>query len=157
MKSSEYPNGNDDDQLIQANQDTSRYLIKSNGCGPSNYELDAHAAKTDASGKWVSEHILELQAFPRFLEAVLSGQYKKPTAIPGPIEDVTKSDLSMVFPNIIKTGFAGWTGSQNPATLAMSHLGSVDYSNTMVVCESALNAIKSRVSFNPFTVRQVSQ
>jgi hypothetical protein len=150
VKSSEYPNGNDGDQLILANGDTNRYLIKSTGCGTFDYQLDANAAKTDASGKWVSEHIVELQAFPRFLEAALSGKYKKPTQLPGqPTEDVTKSDLSMVYPNIIKTDFAGWTGSQSPATLSMSWIGSVDHSDNMVVYESVLNAMNSRISFYP--------
>lgn len=116
------------------------------GCGPEDYELDAHAEKRDASGKWVSEHILELQAFARFLEAAISGKYKKPTQSTGsPTEPVTQSDISWVYPNIISTTFTGWNSPLSPATSALSWLGSVDHSDTMVVCESALNAMKSRV------------
>lgn len=135
MKSSQCPTSNNGDQLILASQDTSRCLIKLASCGASDYQPDANGAKTDALGKWVPEQVFELQAFCRFPEAALSGKYKKPIQILGPTEDVTKSDLPLVYPNI--------EGSQSLAILSMSQLGSVDHSDIMVVCDLMVSVLNS--------------
>jgi hypothetical protein len=80
VTSSKYPNGNEGDDLIAAtaDKDKHRYLVKSSGCGPSDYKLLDKADPKKAPGKWVSEHILELQSFPRFLESVITGKFKGP-------------------------------------------------------------------------------
>lgn len=146
VRSSGYPNGGDGDELILSNGDSHRYLVKSKGCGPNDYELVNDAKKADAPGKWVSEHILELQAFPRFLEAAASGVFLLPSPLGGGTQVITKSGNALIYPNMIRNNMPNWGNSDLPSTLAMSHLGSVAHSDTMVVCESALNAIKSRVS-----------
>ena len=150
VHSSSYPNGNDGDTLIAANNDNSRYLVVTNGCGPSDYQLISAATKGQAAGQWVTEHILELQAFPRFLETAISGKYKLPRSFTRPtlvaFEPVNQSDFSMIYPYILSEQFPGWHEAVSPAELAMAMMGSDIIPNTMVVCESTLNAIKSFVS-----------
>ena len=147
VRSSEYWNGKDGDELIDRNKDSSRYLIESKGCGSNDYKLLNNAKKSDAPGKWVSEHILELQGFPRFLEAAISGKFKKPAMMnPGsPTSPITSTPINAIYPDIINTGWTGWTFPDSAAMIAMGVIGSTRESTTMVVCESALNAIKSRI------------
>ena len=143
VRSSSYYNRDDGDQLIQVNGDSSRYILKSTGCAPADHKLEAHAPKSDAPGHWVSEHILELQAWARFLEAAISGRYLKPNG--AGTTAITQAPYAIVYPNMIKPSFSGWTGTASPAEEELAWFGSVSHSNTMVVCESALNAVKSRV------------
>ncbi|KAK4441989.1 hypothetical protein QBC34DRAFT_499971 [Podospora aff. communis PSN243] len=140
--SSRYPNGEGGDALIGANGLSFRYLVKS-GCGAWQYQLDSVASKSDiAGGRWVSEHILKLQAFPRFLEAAISGRFVR-WGLRGTVP-VTQS--ANVHPSIIQHNFPGWLPfTRVPANWALALLGSTDFPEAMVVCESALNAMKTRI------------
>ena len=132
VRSSEYWNGKDGDELIDHNKDSARYLIESNGCGASDYKLLSNAKKSDAPGKWVSEHILELQGFPRFLEAAISGKFKKPSMRnPGnPTSPITSTPIAAIYPDIINTGWAGWNFPDPAARIAMGVIGSTKESTT---------------------------
>ncbi|KAK5657940.1 hypothetical protein OQA88_2491 [Cercophora sp. LCS_1] len=146
VRPSPYPNGNEGLDLQLSNGDQSRYLVKSNGRGPDDYELKDDANVNDAKGKWVSEHILELQAIPRFLESAITGKHPIPKVFgTGSTRTIARSGQALVHPNIGLTTLPGWTHSESPIVWAMAQLGSVANPFNMVVCESALNAIKSRL------------
>ena len=73
IESTKYPNGNQGDDLRALNIDPSRYVVKSNGCGPNEYILETMAGKGETNGIWVSEHILELNSIGRFMISLLDG------------------------------------------------------------------------------------
>ncbi|KAK3937478.1 hypothetical protein QBC46DRAFT_319536 [Diplogelasinospora grovesii] len=142
VTSSQYPNGNQGDDLRSANGDTSRYKMVARGCGPQDYTLNAAAAKAD-SQMWVSEHILELQTIMRFLEAILDGQL-----YPVPSMGMRGIYMNPVDPDVVANftdGLPAWsyTHALRPGDTALQALGSVAVTQGMVVADSSLNSIKS--------------
>ena len=149
IESSEYPNGNQGDDLRQLNDDASRYVIKSAGCGPQDYELETEAAKGQATGIWVSEHILELNTIGRFMTASLDGGLGAtgipfmPGALPGYyFRPATIHEVQMFAYNFVK-----WNAhtALTPADTCLNKLGSMEVRDGLVVCDSSLNMMKTRL------------
>jgi hypothetical protein len=147
ITSSQYPNGNQGDDLLREIQDAHRYQVESVGCGPSEYTLNIDAPK-GTENKWVSEHILELQTIPRFLTAVLDGQLDQIDTFDGlPVRYITRLSPDVV--KLLITPFPEFQqasgSSLSPAELALSICGSESVPKGMVVAHSDLNSKKTKV------------
>lgn len=152
LESEPYPNGNHGDDLQQANNDNSRYKVESSGCGPTDYVLNRYSARTALSPKseWVTEHILELQTIPRFIQALVDGTLPSITTntkhqpqVPFlPPLDEDKGDLLMdPFAE-----FRSMTGGDlSAADLALVMCGSTMETLGLVVAHEKLNGNKTKV------------
>lgn len=147
IESSQYPNGNQGDDLIFLNSDSSRYVVKSTGCGPQDYELKTRAAKVEVNGIWVTEHILELNSIGRFMTASLDGGLGglgAPSHLPGFYfgNSATTHEVRMFAYN-----FAKWSEhtALTPADTCLNKLGSMEERVGLVVCDSSLNLMKTKV------------
>jgi hypothetical protein len=54
--------------------------VTTQSCEPDGYTLVTQAAKSEARGIWVSEHILELNTIGRYMTALLDGGLGDPTS-----------------------------------------------------------------------------
>lgn len=175
MKSSYYPNGDNGDQLIRENGDNTRYYTKLNhhttgfACVPDDYELESNAIKAATKNHWVTEHILELQTIPRFIDWIADEAWPKvrgppgmeakswslPTlsGLPGVTSDSGDS-VKMLDALRIYGRSEDWPSWANlggdhlqysPLNLMLNRLGSVDSLDVMVVCDSDLNAAKAEL------------
>jgi GH18 family chitinase len=146
-----YPNGNQGDDLRQLNADMSRYQIKSEGCGPQEYELQTQAPKAKTRGIWVSEHILELNTIGRFMTAMLDGglggvgdpgdaNYLRPYEFQG--LQAGRHQVEM-----FAYRFSEWDKHTaiSPADTCLLKLGSIREPVGLVVCDSNLNQLKTLV------------
>lgn len=157
IQSAEYPNGDGGDNLLRLNQDSHRYRVTVKTLTGYACRANRHKLTTDSlkgSYKWVTEHILELQTIPRFVDFMIDQSYP---AIPGwniPSKphsrtiDITQAEIQRYMAN------PKWNAWQNkgsdyanisPLDLMMKMLGSFDDSSVLVVASDDLNAIKSRV------------
>lgn len=143
IESSHYPNGNQGDDLIELNNDASRYVVKSTGCGPQDYTLKTHAT----NGIWVTEHILELNTIGRFMTTSLDGGLGglgPPSSLPGYYfsHAATIHQVQMLSYN-----FIAWNKhtTMTPADTCLLQLGSMEARDGLVVCDSSLNLIKTKV------------
>lgn len=149
VTSAAYPNANNGDDLIAASGGlVRRYVIESkptNKCGPEDYKLTIQGNRN--SYEWVSEHIIELQAVPRFLEFMNQRMIPyidrdhfqlRPAPLPTSWATPTWSDLRDHIND--PAGHMGPYGH-----LMLSQLGSHAWAENMVVCESTLNGIKARL------------
>ena len=147
IESSSYPNGNQGDDLASINEDSSRYVVKSTGCGPTGYTLVTQATKRAANGIWVSEHILELNTIGRFITASLDGGLGglgPPSNLPAfAFSRPANLDEARHFTYM----FAAWKEytAITPADTCLLKLGSIQASFGMVVCDSTLNLLKTNI------------
>lgn len=151
IHSSPYPNGNQGDDLIFLNQDNSRYVTESYGCGPSDYRFLTNAAKNQANGIWVSEHILELNSIGRFMTASLDGGlggigvFNTPSYVyPYFFNDGSASIHEVLM---FADNFHDWDSHTaiSPADTCLALLGSMQNLTGLVVCDSSLNTMKTRI------------
>ncbi|KAK1767907.1 killer toxin subunits alpha/beta [Phialemonium atrogriseum] len=147
IESSQYPNGNQGDDLIYLNNDPSRYVVKSTGCGPQDYTLKTRAAKNEVNGIWVTEHILELNTVGRFMTASLDGGLGglgAPSHLPGFYfgEAATLHQVQMFAYNFVE-----WNKhtALTPADTCLLKLGSMEDRSGLVVCDSSLNLMKTKI------------
>ncbi|KAL6855621.1 hypothetical protein ACO1O0_006773 [Amphichorda felina] len=145
IESSPYPNGNQGDDLIRINNDASRYVVKSLGCMPEDYGLLTRAGKSEVNGIWVSEHILELNTIGRFMTASLDGiigdesdddNFEFPTMIPEPRE--VRMFMGLLPEWSLHTAIS-------PADSCLAQLGSLQETTGLVICDSRLNWIKTKI------------
>ncbi|KAL8378735.1 hypothetical protein RB599_008513 [Gaeumannomyces hyphopodioides] len=177
MSSSSYPNGGDGDVLIGQSVPRSahRFMVKwampqrslgnkparrgvKLSCTMRDFMLVDDADKRDATSilspggrtGWVTEHIMELQTIPRFLDFLLDGG----------LRDVDPAGIEkMVPPGGIPVGHrelkqylddGSWQEwdkleRKDPLDHILSLLGSDDHLGGMVVAERDLNGVKSRL------------
>ncbi|QUC21794.1 uncharacterized protein UV8b_06035 [Ustilaginoidea virens] len=144
IESSAYPNGNQGDDLMEINNDRSRYVVKSAGCGPQDYELKTRAAKNEVNGIWVTEHILELNTIGRFMAASLDG------ALPSlqfGIGAYRLSPVTMHEVQMFAHRFQSWDlhTAISPADSCLVQMGSKQNTRGLVVCDSTLNMLKTKI------------
>ena len=145
IESSEYPNGNQGDDLRTLNGDPSRYVVKSSGCGPQDYELKTQAAFGDTNGIWVSEHILELNTIGRFMTASLDGGLG--AFLIGSLPGFYFAPANIHQVQMFAYNFVAWNEhtALTPADTCLNKLGSMESRNGLVVCDSSLNMMKTRL------------
>ncbi|KAK4238206.1 killer toxin subunits alpha/beta [Achaetomium macrosporum] len=147
IESAPYPNGNQGDDLIEINQDPHRYVVTLQSCEPDGYTLVTHATKAEAKGIWVSEHILELNTIGRYLTASLDGGLGGSSAIDMPMYSferrAAKVDEAVKFVGM----WEPWSNvyAISPADTCLARLGSVQHTDGLVVCDSKLNGMKTRL------------
>lgn len=148
IESGLYPNGNQGDDLIALNDDRSRYVVKSTGCGPQDYILKTDAAKSEVSdhGIWVTEHILEMNTIGRFMLASLEG------GVPGAglgrpprFFSVGRAKINEV--EMFAHPFPEWDkySALTAADTCLLQLGSDQNHQGLVVCDSNLNLVKTKI------------
>ncbi|EEU38421.1 uncharacterized protein NECHADRAFT_88725 [Fusarium vanettenii 77-13-4] len=152
FKTEEYINGDNGDALANANQDFSRYGMKDSGdCFDD--AVDGNGDKDD--DEWVSEHILELQAFRNFIEYSMDVQHsiRRRTTPSGitikPLFNPSTDNLATcsMWKKDFLDGFKKWTDAGNtetPKKQLYSLLGSKGHSSHMVNCGAKLNSMKAR-------------
>ncbi|RSL41296.1 hypothetical protein CEP53_012849 [Fusarium sp. AF-6] len=153
FQTEEYINGDNGDALADANQDFSRYTIKDTGdC----FDSEVHDDGDKDDDEWVSEHILELEAFRNFIEFSMKVEVSirsrtSPSGITikplfNPADDGQLASCSM-WKNDFLNGFRNWTEAGNtdsPQKQLYSLLGSKGHSSHMVNCGAKLNSMKAR-------------
>lgn len=162
MSSESYPNGDGGDQLIRENGDSSRYLAKIQhytgfSCSPDDYQLIGNALKIATKNHWVSEHILELQTIPRFIEFIANQEWPqiKGANIPSKRWSGTPTDSAFIMRALKDYGTRkDWNAWKNlgpeyaansPLNLMLNRLGSVDSVDVMVIADSDLNGVKAEL------------
>ncbi|KAK3938613.1 hypothetical protein QBC46DRAFT_440079, partial [Diplogelasinospora grovesii] len=151
MRSSTYPNGDGGDQLMRLNGDTHRYMIKPNTatgytCNPKVHRLDADAGKGDTHTHWVTEHILELQTVPRFIDFLIDQRWPSVKSVPSLGMKPTTEPIDMASPK-----WSSWSSKSAdhagmwPLDMILNRLGSVDNVDDMVVCDADLNGAKAQL------------
>ena len=91
-----------------------------------------------------AEHILELQTLPRFLTAILDGTFPAVVSASLPATDI--EDLSYEAAKAFSSYYLlPDVTLPIPASEVLAYFGSVKYPIDMVVADSFLNSIKSRV------------
>jgi GH18 family chitinase len=159
MVSSKYPNGNNGDELLGLNKDTHRYMIQAktvNGwyCRPTFHKLVTNAAKSKTSDHWVTEHILELQTIPRFVDFLITHTWPAVRNAPIGLKqstqaiDISVADIQRYMADVRWNSWASIDADHaatSPLDMMLRALGSFNSLDTMVVCDSDLNGIKAQV------------
>ncbi|KAL2266866.1 hypothetical protein VTJ83DRAFT_4143 [Remersonia thermophila] len=148
IQSAPYPNGHQGDDLMVINDDPHRYVVKMGSCQPDGYMLVTLASKAEAEGIWVSEHILELNTIGRYMMASLDGGLgPPPSAILTPAFSFPDGPAKPYEVQQFASMWSPWSEmfSIKPSDVCLAQLGSVYHPQGMVVCDSKLNGMKTRL------------
>jgi len=159
IKSSSYPNADSGDQLLKLNNDKHRYIIQSDTptgiyCRPKWHKLNTLAYKLATRTHWVTEHILELQTIPRFVDFLIDQRWPAVRNAAIPAKQTTLRidiDAKNIQRYMADRNWASWSridaehANNSPLDLMLNQLGSFDSLDTMVVCDADLNGIKAQL------------
>ncbi|KAI1055386.1 hypothetical protein LB506_011501 [Fusarium annulatum] len=151
IKSMPYPSGDNGDHLAEKNGDEKKYYVDNLGSCVSAIVMDNGHNKD--GNKYISEHILELQSVPMFMEYTMGVQKRLQTKLSRsrlPINAPFNPDSSRLLPcsfwvNDFQYGFAEWNkkyGTTTPTAALFTLLGSTQNSEHMVNTESKFNGKK---------------
>ncbi|KAF4454651.1 hypothetical protein F53441_2885 [Fusarium austroafricanum] len=149
LKSFAYPNGDNGDHLAEKNGDTKKYWVDNLNC------FSALVMDNGYNGdgkKYISEHILELQSVPMFLEYTMGIEKRLRTKYSRsklPIKAPFNPDANSLLPcsfwiNSFQYGFQEWNNNHQdtPQDTLFKMLGSNSNTEHMVSTESKFNAKK---------------
>ncbi|KAF5591845.1 class V chitinase [Fusarium pseudocircinatum] len=151
IKSMSYPSGDNGDHLAEKSGDKKKYYVDNLGSCVSAIVMDNGHSKD--GNKYISEHILELQSVPMFMEYTMGIQKRLQTRLSRsglPIKAPFNPDSSRLLPctfwvNDFQYGFAEWNnkyGTTTPTAALFALLGSTQNSEHMVNTESKFNGKK---------------
>ncbi|EWG55557.1 hypothetical protein FVEG_17546 [Fusarium verticillioides 7600] len=156
MKSETYTNGDKGEALAKKNGDDKMYYVKDNRGGDCISATVEDDGKPNDGKKWVSEHILELQTIPMFIEYSM-GVHNKLKSEPSPsgldieVPDNPTKPANMPPCSMWKTdfmdGFPAWNAQhkETPRKMLFTILGSTTNAKHMVNTESKLNGLKAQI------------
>ncbi|KAF0642197.1 hypothetical protein FPSE5266_05536 [Fusarium pseudograminearum] len=158
MKSFTYPSGDNGDHLADKNGDDNKYWVDNLGDCFSAIVMDN--GYTGDGNQYISEHILELQSVPMFMEYTMGVQKRlrntfSPSGLPlkAPFNPEAHSLLTCGFwANDFTYGFYEWQnkyGNAKPVEVLFELLGSTANSIHMVNTEAKFNGKKGLIwAFN---------
>ncbi|KLO78838.1 Uncharacterized protein LW93_4159 [Fusarium fujikuroi] len=154
ITSEPYPNGDNGDFFAKKTGDKKRYWVDNIGgdCFSAIVRDEGTPLPNPLPAKWVSEHIIELQTVPMFIEYTMGVRNKLNGRLStsGLTKDVpyntnSQSHLSCgVWMNDFQHGFLAWNNrhTDTPQTSLFKLLGSTSNAKYMVNCESKFNGLK---------------
>ncbi|KAH7354207.1 hypothetical protein B0T11DRAFT_357537 [Plectosphaerella cucumerina] len=152
-----YINGKQGENLRKANKDNRRYYVDNLGGSCGDVSVKDDGKMVQGKDEWVSEHILELQAFRDFALFTNLGMLApktvpvfNPYAIPLSRFEMTVEGGPIpceVWSKSFIHGFPAWNAEykDTPMKAIYDVLGSETNSDHMVNCESKLNGMKTQV------------
>ncbi|KIL89256.1 hypothetical protein FAVG1_07650 [Fusarium avenaceum] len=156
MLSEPYTNGDQGEALAKENKDDKMYYVQDDlkDCISASVEDDG---KPNDGKKWVSEHILELQTIPAFIEYTMgvknkltdtTSKFNKQVTAKAPVKPpkYAKIPCSM-WNDAFMNGFPSWDAQhkESPRKTLFALLGSKSNALHMVNAESKLNGLKAKI------------
>ncbi|KAF5024622.1 hypothetical protein F66182_3386 [Fusarium sp. NRRL 66182] len=155
MKSEPYTNGEQGEALAKQNNDDKMYYVQDDQKNCISATVKDDGKPSDAK-KWVSEHILELQTIPMFIEYTMGVHNKlknkqSPSKLDIEVPDNPTKSSDMppcsMWKKAFMEGFPEWNSQhkETPRKVLSTLLGSTTNAVHMVNTEAKLNGLKAKV------------